>query len=150
MIGKNTQPILVIEDSDEDFEALQRMMRHQQVVNPIFRCTDAYQEPQFAPRPSFILLDLNLPGTDGREVLEQIKQDQNLKKIPVVVFTTSSNPRDIEICYRCSVASYIIKPIDINRLKQTFHSFLTYWLDIVVLPDTSLGGYNPTNNYPNY
>lgn len=100
MIGKNTQPILVIEDSDEDFEALQRMMRHQQVVNPIFRCTDgddaldflyhtgAYQEPQFAPRPSFILLDLNLPGTDGREVLEQIKQDQNLKKIPVVVFTT--------------------------------------------------------------
>jgi CheY-like chemotaxis protein len=76
-----------------------------------------------------------LPGTDGRELLEQIKQDQNLKDIPVIVFTTSSNPRDIEVCYRNSVASYILKPIDVNKLKQTLQNFLTYWLDIVVLPD---------------
>lgn len=76
-----------------------------------------------------------MPGTDGRELLEQIKQDQNLKDIPVIVFTTSSNPRDIEVCYRNSVASYILKPIDVNKLKQTLQNFLTYWLDIVVLPD---------------
>jgi CheY-like chemotaxis protein len=56
-----------------------------------------------------------LPGTDGRELLEQIKQDQNLKDIPVIVFTTSSNPRDIEVCYRNSVASYILKPIDVIK-----------------------------------
>ncbi|TFI54211.1 response regulator [Mastigocladus laminosus UU774] len=148
MIGNSTQLILVIEDSDEDFEALRRVMYRQKVQNPIIRCTDGdealdylyhtgdYSEPKNAPRPSLILLDLNLPGTDGRELLEQIKQDQNLKDIPVIVFTTSSNPRDIEICYRNSVASYILKPIDINKLKQTLQSFLTYWLDIVVLPDT--------------
>ncbi len=158
MIGNSNQPILVIEDSDEDFEALQRMVYHQQVLNPIFRCTDgdealdflyrsgAYNNPRLAPRPALILLDLNLPGTDGREVLEQIKQDRDLKKIPVVVFTTSSNPKDIEICYRHCIASYIIKPIDIDRLKQTFQYFLTYWLDIVVLPDVSAGDRNSTTD----
>ncbi|BAZ54017.1 two-component system response regulator [Nostoc sp. NIES-4103] len=147
MIGNTAQPLLVIEDSDEDFEALCRVMYKQAVVNPVFRCTDGdealdflyhkgpYYNEQNAPRPSVILLDLNLPGTDGREVLEQIKQDEEFKHIPVVIFTTSSNPKDIEICYRYCVASYILKPIDINRLVQTIHGFITYWLDIVVLPD---------------
>ncbi|RCJ31608.1 two-component system response regulator [Nostoc minutum NIES-26] len=147
MIGNPTQTLLVIEDSDEDFEALCRVMYRQAVVNPIFRCTDGdealdflyhtgpYGDAQIAPRPSIILLDLNLPGTDGREVLEQIKQDENFKTIPVVVFTTSSNPKDIEICYRYCVASYILKPIDIKRLVQTIQGFINYWLDIVILPD---------------
>lgn len=148
MIGKISQPLLVIEDSDEDFEALHRVMQRQAVINPIFRCTDGdealeflyhtglYSDPQTYPRPSIILLDLNLPGTDGREVLEQIKQDENLKIIPVVVFTTSSNPKDIEICYQYYVTSYILKPINMKRLVETIQSFVTYWLDIVILPDT--------------
>ncbi|MBW4617118.1 MAG: response regulator [Desmonostoc vinosum HA7617-LM4] len=147
MISKTAQPLLVIEDSDEDYEALRRVMQRQAVVNPVFRCTDgdealdflyrtgSYTDPQIAPRPSVILLDLNLPGTDGREVLEQIKQSKDLKNIPVVIFTTSSNPRDIEICYRYCVASYILKPIDIKRLVQTIQCFIDYWLDIVILPD---------------
>ncbi len=149
MICKTAQPLLVIEDSDEDFEALRRVMRRQAVTNPVFRCTDGdealdflyhkgpYSDAQKFPCPSIILLDLNLPGTDGREVLEQIKQDQDLRIIPVVVFTTSSNPRDIEICYRYCVASYILKPIDINRLVQTIQSFITYWLDIAILPNAA-------------
>ncbi|MFH7026172.1 MAG: response regulator [Heteroscytonema crispum UTEX LB 1556] len=148
MIGSSAQPLLVIEDSDEDFEALRRVIRRQGVVNPVFRCTDgdealdflyhtgAYSDVNTAPRPSIILLDLNLPGTDGREILDQIKRDKNLKNIPVVVFTTSSNPRDIEICYQYCVTSYILKPIDIKRLVETIQGFITYWLDIVVLPDT--------------
>jgi CheY-like chemotaxis protein len=147
MIGNPTQNLLVIEDSDEDFEALCRVLYRQAVINPIFRCTDGdealdflyhtgpYSDIQTAPRPSIILLDLNLPGTDGREVLEQIKQDENFKTIPVIVFTTSANPKDIEICYRYCVASYILKPIDIKRLVQTIQSFITYWLDLVILPD---------------
>lgn len=147
MIGNPARNLLVIEDSDEDFEALCRVMKQQAVVNPVFRCTDGddaldflyhkgcYQDSQTSPLPSIILLDLNLPGTDGREVLEQIKQDENFQHIPVVVFTTSSNPKDIEICYRYCVASYMLKPIDINRLVETIQSFITYWLDIVVLPD---------------
>ncbi|MDB9375027.1 response regulator [Nodularia sphaerocarpa] len=147
MIGNFAKPLLVIEDSDEDFEALSRIIKKEAVVNPVFRCTDGeealdflyhtgtYNDSQKFPRPSLILLDLNLPGTDGREVLEQIKQDKNLKYIPVVVFTTSSNPKDIEICYQYSVASYMLKPIDINRLVETIQTFITYWLDIVILPD---------------
>ncbi len=148
MIGNLTKPLLVIEDSDEDFEALCRIMKKQAVVNPVFRCTDGdealdflyhtgiYSNTQNLPRPSIILLDLNLPGTDGREVLQKIKQDEEFKYIPVVVFTTSSNPKDIEVCYHSSVASYMLKPIDINRLVETIQSFITYWLDIVILPDS--------------
>jgi CheY-like chemotaxis protein len=147
MIGNFAKPLLVIEDSDEDFEAFCRVMKKQNIVNPIFRCTDGdesldflyhtgpYSDSQKYPRPALILLDLNLPGTDGREVLEQIKQDEKLKYIPVVIFTTSSNPKDIEICYRYCVASYMLKPIDINRLVETIQSFINYWLDIVILPD---------------
>jgi CheY-like chemotaxis protein len=148
MINKTAQSLLVIEDSDEDFEALCRVMRRLNLMNPVFRCTDgdealdflyhtgAYNDSQKFPCPSIILLDLNLPGTDGREVLEQIKQDRYLKTIPVVIFTTSSNPKDIEVCYGYSIASYILKPIDINRLIQTIQSFITYWFDVVILPDT--------------
>jgi CheY-like chemotaxis protein len=148
MIGNISQPLLVIEDSDEDFEALCRVMQREGVFNPVFRCTDgdealdflyhtgSYSDPQTAPRPSIIVIDLNLPGTDGREVISQIKEDKNLKYIPVIVLTTSSNPKDIEICYRYCIASYILKPIDIDRLVKTIQTFLTYWLDIVILPDT--------------
>ncbi|MBD2345303.1 response regulator [Anabaena subtropica] len=147
MIGNISQPLLIIEDSDEDFAAFQRVMQQEIVLNPVFRCIDgddaldflyhtgAYLNTAKAPCPSIILLDLNLPGTDGREFLAQIKQDNNFKHIPVIVFTTSCNPKDIEICYRYCVASYILKPIDIKRLVKTIHTFLTYWLDIVILPD---------------
>ncbi|QLE57071.1 response regulator [Nostoc sp. TCL26-01] len=147
MIGNIAQPLLIIEDSDEDYEALRRIMHKEVVLNPIFRCHDGddaldflyhkgiYNNNQAVPRPAIILLDLNLPGTDGREILAQLKQDKDLKYIPVIVLTTSCNPKDIEICYRYCVASYIVKPIDINRLVKTIHSFLTYWLDIVILPD---------------
>jgi CheY-like chemotaxis protein len=150
MSGNPTQPLLVIEDSDEDFEALQRMMRKWPLANPIYRCmdgdealdflyhTDQYIDSTKAPRPALILLDLNLPGTDGREVLEQIKQDDTLKSIPVVVFTTSSNPKDIETCYRYGVNGYILKPININKLMRTIQIFIDYWFEAVVLPDGTL------------
>jgi CheY-like chemotaxis protein len=147
MIGKCNQTLLIVEDSDEDFEAFSRVIKQQGVVNPIFRCTDGddaldylyhdgeYSDAASFPCPAIIVLDLNLPGTDGREFLEQIKQDRDLKKIPVVIFTTSSNPKDVEICYCYSIASYILKPIDIKRLVATIQTFVNYWLDIVILPD---------------
>jgi CheY-like chemotaxis protein len=149
MAGNLTQPLLVVEDSDEDFEAFGRMMQKSSVSNPIYRCTDGddalnflyhtgkYVDSEKAPRPAIILLDLNLPGTDGREVLEQIKQDKNLKTIPVVVFTTSSNPKDIEICYQYGVNGYILKPIDINKLMRTLQVFIEYWFESVILPDAA-------------
>lgn len=142
-------PLLIIEDSNEDFEAFQRYLNQYASIIPVYRCTNGdqalaflyrrnrYTDPKSSPRPGVILLDLNLPGTDGREVLRQIKQDDDLKTVPVVVFTTSSNPKDIETCYQQGVNSYIIKPMDISLLKQSVQGLLNYWFEITMLPFNS-------------
>lgn len=140
------QPLLIVEDSDEDFAALARMITQAKITNPVYRCEDGeealeflhregeYQDVILSPRPSLIILDLNLPGTDGREVLADLKQDSQLKTIPVVVFTTSSNPKDIEVCYLQGVSGYIVKPMDTNRLRRLVQIFLDYWFEAVELP----------------
>jgi CheY-like chemotaxis protein len=139
MTTKLHEPLLVVEDSNEDFRILQRLMRRMAVQNPIHRCTNGdevlellYQQrsqAQVALRPSVILLDLNLPGIDGREVLERLKQDQSFKEIPIVVFTTSSNPKDIELCYQKGANGYLVKPMDAQELKKTIRAFVDYWLE---------------------
>jgi CheY-like chemotaxis protein len=145
MSESTPKPLLVIEDSDEDFEALKRMMSHSSFAIPVHRCSDgdealdflfgegAYRDLTEVTRPSMILLDLNLPGTNGREVLEQIKQDSSLRTIPVVVFTTSSSPSDIEACYQKGANSYILKPMEIGRLKKEVKTLIDYWFEMVVL-----------------
>ena len=141
--------LLVVEDSDEDFAVLQRLMKRMAVQNPIYRCADGdevleflyqsgdYTDQDTVPRPSIILLDLNLPGTDGREVLEQLKQDGDLREIPVVVFTTSSNPKDIEFCYQNGANGYLVKPVNSLELQRTVQAFVNYWLEANTPP--SLG-----------
>lgn len=150
-VTKVHHPLLIIEDSNEDFEAFQRFLRQSSLDIPIYRClngdqalaylyrTDRYTDPESAPRPGLILLDLNLPGNDGREVLRRIKQDDDLKSVPIVIFTTSNNPKDIEACYRQGVNSYIIKPMDFSLLKRSIQTLLEYWFDITVLPNSSSG-----------
>jgi CheY-like chemotaxis protein len=154
-------PLLIVEDSNEDFEAFQRFLSRWHPPSsmtaastqntptsfiPLYRCIngeqalaflfrrDPYTNPDSAPRPGLILLDLNLPGTDGREVLCQIKRDSNLKTIPVIVFTTSSSPKDVEACYQKGANSYIIKPIDFNQLKQSIQTILDFWFTANTLP----------------
>lgn len=140
------ESLLVIEDSDEDFVAFERVARKSSITNPIYRCCDGEDALEFlyhtgkyvdiskAPRPAMILLDLNLPGMDGREVLWNVKQDKNLQLIPIVVFTTSSNPTDIATCYQRGVNGYIVKPIDTSKLVWTVQLFISYWFDVSVLP----------------
>ncbi|BAY61301.1 response regulator receiver protein [Calothrix brevissima NIES-22] len=140
MTTKLHEPLLVVEDSNEDFRMLQRLMRRMCVQNPIYRCTNGdevldllYQDsgnenPQTKLRPSVILLDLNLPGIDGRDILERLKQDISLREIPIVVFTTSSNPRDIEYCYQKGANGYLVKPMDAQELQKTIQAFVDYWL----------------------
>lgn len=144
---ENHKPLLIIEDSDEDFTALTRMMNKANIDNPIYRCEDGeealdflyhqgeYGDKSLAPRPSLIVLDLNLPGTDGREVLAELKSDRDLRAIPVVIFSTSSNPRDVDGCYSQGISGYIVKPMDINRLNQLAQTFLEYWFKAVELPN---------------
>ncbi len=144
---QQTPVLLIVEDSNEDFEALQRFLRRSSVAIAIQRCingeqalaflyrTGNYVDRQSAPRPGLIVLDLNLPGTDGREVLRRIKQDDNLKMIPVVVFTTSNNPKDIEVCYQYGANSYIVKPINFAQLKRDIQMLVEYWFEVTTLPD---------------
>jgi CheY-like chemotaxis protein len=139
----------VVEDSNDDFRMLKRLIRRMEIQNPIYRCTNGDDALEFlfqtsepsnlatAPRPSIILLDLNLPGIDGRDVLEQLKQDQTLKEIPIVVFTTSSNPQDIKFCYQKGANGYLIKPMDASELQKTVQTFVEFWLETNTPP--SLG-----------
>ena len=140
------KPLLVVEDSNEDFKMLQRLMRRMHVTNPIYRCVDGdemlkflyqqgnYQNTEVAPRPSVILLDLNLPGLDGRELLGRLKQDGSFKEIPIVVFTTSSNPSDIDLCYQKGANGYLVKPMDSQQLHKLVRAFVDYWLEVNTPP----------------
>ncbi|MGL5076491.1 MAG: response regulator [Waterburya sp.] len=146
MNNNNQQPLLIIEDSDEDFAALTRMINQAKISNPVYRCEDGeealeflyrqgeYADETLSPRPSLIVLDLNLPGTDGREILAELKQNQDLKTIPVVIFSTSSHPRDVDACYRYGISGYIVKPMNTDRLNQLVKTFLDYWFQTVELP----------------
>lgn len=139
------KPVLVIEDSTEDFTALGRAFRKHGLQNPVLRCEDGDQaleylqghgtSSQWPPGlPAIILLDLNMPGTDGRTVLKTLKQDPQLFKIPVIIFTTSSNNEDIEECYRLGANSYVTKPINYSALEEKVRLIVRYWLEFNELP----------------
>lgn len=142
---KNVQPILLVEDSPEDYEATLRAFKRSRVVNPVIHCGDGEDALDFllhrgryaggAPRPSIILLDLNLPGTDGREVLREVKGNAELSPIPVIVLTTSSNEQDVEDCYRAGANSYIQKPVNLNGLLDVVQRLKDFWFEIVLYPD---------------
>ena len=140
------QPILLVEDSAEDAEATVRALRRAGLANPIHHCHDGdealdylrrrgqYAAPASAPRPGVVLLDLNLPGTDGREVLAQVKGDVELKQIPVVVLTTSTDQRDIDRCYAAGANSYVKKPVNLEGFLHAIQRLSDYWFEVVILP----------------
>jgi CheY-like chemotaxis protein len=138
--------LLVVEDSDEDFTTLIRAINRASTQEiTIHRCIDGDDAMDFLnlagkyssevrPSPNLIILDLNLPGTDGREVLASIKHAENLKTIPVVILSTSSNPKDIARCYRSGANSYIVKPMKFDKLRDSIRIMLDYWFKAAVLP----------------
>ncbi|GAB2784525.1 CheY-like chemotaxis protein [Hymenobacter luteus] len=148
MITSFLKPILVVEDSVEDFTALGRVFRKQALPNPLLRCEDGDQaleylqgygkHPGWPPTlPAFVLLDLNLPGTDGRTVLGILKQDPRLQSIPVIIFSTSSSSHDVEECYRLGANSYLTKPIEYASLEEKMQVLVSYWLKASELPPMS-------------
>jgi CheY-like chemotaxis protein len=141
--------LLIIEDSDEDFEALSRIINLVSTLKlVIHRCIDGDEALDFLERvgkyskledrsyPDLIILDLNLPGTDGREILATIKQSQTLKTIPIVVFSSSSNHKDVEACYQSGANSYMLKPMNINLLKDSVRITIDYWFKASILPNS--------------
>ncbi|GAA4003783.1 response regulator [Hymenobacter fastidiosus] len=138
-------PILVVEDNLEDFTALSRAFRKHTVPNAVVRCADGEQALEYlrghgrhpawpAVLPAFVLLDLNMPGLDGRDVLGALKLDPVLRAIPIVVFTTSANVRDVEECYRLGANSYLTKPMGYSALEEKVGLLARYWLDASELP----------------
>lgn len=146
MDANETQLILIVEDNDDDYFATMRAFKKANLANPIRRCNTGDQALDYllqrgeftaagaAPRPSIILLDLNLPGTDGREVLRIIKQEPNLLKIPVIVLTTSHSEQDIEQCYAAGSNSYVQKPVDFEGFVLAIARLSDYWLNVSILP----------------
>jgi CheY-like chemotaxis protein len=144
MLSRN--PMLLVEDSPEDREATIRALKKAGIANPIYCCASGdealdylhtrgkYAEADLAPRPNLILLDLNMPGTDGREVLAEIKGSDTLKSIPVIILTTSTDVRDVRSCYEMGANSYVKKPVDLEGFMLSIQRLKDYWFEVVVLP----------------
>lgn len=96
----------------------------------------AYEDPEASPRPSLILLDLNMPRKDGREALLEIKSDPELRSIPVVVLTTSNSESDVEQSYTAGVNAYITKPARFSDMVAAFKALHAFWFEVVRLPST--------------
>lgn len=148
---REAQPILIVEDSEDDYEATVRAMtKDGNLFNPIFHCACAdaaidfllrqgdFSDALKAPRPGIILLDLNLPGRDGRAVIDTVKNASNLREIPIVVLTTSSDERDIHECYAMGASSYITKPVSLERFFEAIQRLKDYWFDVAILPKAEL------------
>lgn len=135
--------VLIVEDNEEDFRAILRAFDRIGADVAIARATDgdeALESMRSAaiegnPLPEIVLLDLSLPGTDGRETLAEMKGDDWLRAIPVIVLSTSSSPQDVADCYRHGVSGYCVKPIDRVKFDETIAAIYTYWVRSVTLPE---------------
>ena len=146
MTTSNGHPveILLVEDSPSDTELTIEALKEAKVRNHLSIVEDGVAALEFlrrqgqharALRPDLILLDLNLPRKDGREVLAEIKSDNDLKTIPVVVLTTSRAEQDVLQAYKYHANCYITKPVDFNRFMEVVKSIEDFWLTVVKLPD---------------
>ena len=135
--------ILLVEDNLGDARLTQEALREARVSNHMSLVRDGVEALAFlrreggfasAPRPDLILLDLNLPRKDGREVLAEIKGDERLRRIPVVVLTVSQADEDILRAYNLNANCYIAKPVDLEQFIKVVRSIEDFWLTIVKLP----------------
>jgi chemotaxis family two-component system response regulator Rcp1 len=135
--------ILLVEDNPGDVRLAREVLRDARVHNRISTVKDGVEALAFlrhtgtyagAPRPDLILLDLNLPRKDGREVLADIKADQDLRRIPVIVLTTSQDERDVLGAYESYANCYIVKPVDLEQFIAVVESIEQFWFQIVHLP----------------
>jgi two-component system, chemotaxis family, response regulator Rcp1 len=142
-LGKKVH-ILLIEDNLGDIRLIQEALKESDPVPDLDVIKDGEQALNFlykkagyenAETPSLIFLDLNMPKKDGREVLEQIKKDDFLKRIPVIVFSSSEAEKDIQKTYDLHGNCYIVKPFDFTQFCSVMNAIQNFWLNIVKLPD---------------
>ncbi len=140
--------ILLVEDSPGDARLTREALKDGKLLNTLHHVEDGVEALAFlrqekpygaVPRPDLILLDLNLPRMDGREVLAAIKSDDALKRIPVVVLTTSDDERDVLGAYNLHANCYVTKPVRLERFLEVVRSIEEFWLSIVRLPPQDAG-----------
>ncbi|MBM3889268.1 MAG: response regulator [Verrucomicrobia bacterium] len=136
--------ILLAEDNPADVRLTREALRDAKVHNNLSVVTDGVEAMAFlrrqgvyadAPRPDVILLDLNMPRKDGRQVLAEIKADEQLKCIPIVILTSSQAEEDILRAYNLSVNCYVTKPVELDQFLKVVRSIENFWLEIVALPE---------------
>lgn len=151
MSSQSLQPvkILLVEDNLQDIEIARRAFAKGRVKNELVVVRDGqealdylyrqgkYKDPASSPRPGMILLDLNLPKVGGMEVLQQIKKDEALKSIPVIVLTASPREEDVVRTYNLGVNTYIQKPVEFDNFMRVVHAVQEYWIVIASLPPTA-------------
>ncbi len=141
MVGKEID-ILLIEDNPGDIRLTKEALRECKMHNTLTTIQDGEEAMQYLfngeegkqPNPDLILLDLNLPRVNGRQILKAIKSDDHLKRIPVVILTTSEAEEDILKTYDLHANCYITKPVDLNQFIRVIRSINDFWLTIVKLP----------------
>jgi CheY-like chemotaxis protein len=148
-MGASPNPIVILlaDDDSDDREMTRRAFEKNQLALELHTVSDGedlmdylqhrgrYEPPTVAPTPGLILLDLNMPKKDGREALAEIKADPALRRIPIVVLTTSKAERDISRTYDLGSSSYIIKPVSFAQLVEVTRVLALYWFQIVTLPE---------------
>jgi chemotaxis family two-component system response regulator Rcp1 len=135
--------ILLVEDNPADVRLVREALKDSKILNNLSVVEDGVEAMDFlkkkgkyasSSRPDLILLDLNLPRKNGREVLAEVKSDENLKRIPVVIMTVSDDEKDILLTYNAHANCYIKKPLDFDQFNQMVHSIENFWFTIVCLP----------------
>lgn len=148
MTDEKMPQILLVEDNRDDYEATVRSLKRNHFINPIRWCQngqdaldylnkDGQYKDEHASLPQLMLLDLNMPGVDGRAVLREMKQKDKLKNIPVVILTTSSDEKDVEKCYELGASTYIQKPVSFTGLTEAVRTMKDYWFGVAILPPNS-------------
>jgi len=141
--GRSPIEILLVEDNPGDERLTREALKEGKVYSNLHWVKDGVEAMQFlrrqgkyasVPRPDIILLDLNLPKKDGREVLQDIKNDGDLKRIPVVVLTTSKAEEDVLRTYNLHANCYVTKPVDLEKFIVVVKSIDAFWLTVVTLP----------------
>jgi len=146
MLNPTPIVILMADDDEDDILLTQKALQKGKLLNTLYSVRDGeelldylfhrgeYADPAKAPRPGIILLDLNMPRKDGREALKEIKTHEELRDIPIVVFTTSKAEEDIYRTYALGVSSFITKPVTFEALIEVMQTLGKYWFEVVTLP----------------
>ena len=146
LINTRQAEILLVEDNENDLELTRIGLKKSKLLLNLHHAKDGVECMEFlrkqgafagAPRPDLILLDLNMPRMDGRELLGEIKEDAELKRIPVVVLTTSADQSDITCSYNLHANCYVTKPVDLTQFMKVVSSIESFWFTVVKLPSAA-------------